>query len=70
MTLSAFSPWNGFAGVIEEIADRGWGEPSTEALQAGLVGVVLYPGTIHELSAAESEACARDAAVPAGSGRP
>lgn len=50
-------------GVVEEIEDRGWGEPSAEALQAGLVGVVLYPGTIHELSAAESEACARDAVV-------
>ncbi len=70
MTRSAFSPWSKFAGVVEEIEERGWGRPSAEALRAGLVGVVLYPGVIHELSAAETKACARDAAGLAGSGRP
>lgn len=63
MTRSVFSPWSRFAGVAEEIEDRGWGEPSAEALQAGLIGIVLYPGAIHELSAAETKACARDAAT-------
>ena len=62
MTRSVFSPWSKFAGVAEEIEDRGWGEPSAEALQAGLVGVALYPEAIHELVAAETKACARSTA--------
>ena len=73
MTLSAFSPWSKFAGVVEEIEDRGWGEARWssatfhgggvgEVTRSGLFGMVVYPGAIHELSAAETKACARDAA--------
>ena len=65
MTRSAFSPWSKFAGVVEEIEDRGWGEAKWSSA-AWLLGLMIYPGAIHELSAAETEACARDAAVGSG----